>query len=178
MDIGSKIRIARKKAKLTQKQLAEKVGLATGTIQQYELGKREPSLATIGQIAKAMSITTPELLLYNDKIDTVEELEEAFYRSFEEITAPKDDYERDDLKLRVKEVITKAIMKQKDFSLTFHCDNAEETECFFSIVKFINNTNTSGMKRLSQFANDLAKIPEYQRSSEPKQKNGNSNAGK
>ena len=41
---GDYIKIARQKAGLTQKQLAEKVGLATITIQQYERNLREPRL--------------------------------------------------------------------------------------------------------------------------------------
>lgn len=40
--IGQNIKKFRTQAKLTQAQLAELCGVATGTIQQYELGKREP----------------------------------------------------------------------------------------------------------------------------------------
>ena len=43
-NIGKKIKQYRKSADLTQKQLAQKCGYATGTIQQYELGKRSPRL--------------------------------------------------------------------------------------------------------------------------------------
>ena len=41
MTVGQRIKEARKIAKLTQRELAEKAGTATGTIQQYELGKRD-----------------------------------------------------------------------------------------------------------------------------------------
>ena len=41
--IGHQIKEARKKAKLTQAELAEKVGVATITIRQYESGKRFPT---------------------------------------------------------------------------------------------------------------------------------------
>lgn len=44
MDVSNKIREARKAAGLTQKGLAEKAGLATITIQQYESNKRQPRL--------------------------------------------------------------------------------------------------------------------------------------
>ena len=53
MTIGEIIKAARKKNGLTQKELAEKLGLATGTIQQYELGKRQPR---IEQAAKIFSV--------------------------------------------------------------------------------------------------------------------------
>lgn len=42
MNIGELVKEYRKKAKLTQKELAAKSGLAIGTIQQYENGKRIP----------------------------------------------------------------------------------------------------------------------------------------
>lgn len=42
MTIGERIKAARNAAGLTQKALAAKCGLATGTIQQYELDKRIP----------------------------------------------------------------------------------------------------------------------------------------
>jgi len=41
---------------LTQKQLAEKSGIATITLQQYERGVREPKLDTIAKIARAMGL--------------------------------------------------------------------------------------------------------------------------
>lgn len=44
MEIGQSIQEARKKAKLTQKELAEKVGIATITVQQYERGVRTPKI--------------------------------------------------------------------------------------------------------------------------------------
>ena len=42
MTLGQIMQKIRKEKGYTQKQLAEKCGMATGTIQQYELNKREP----------------------------------------------------------------------------------------------------------------------------------------
>lgn len=61
----------RKKANLTQKQLAEKCGLAPGTIQQYELGKREPKYETLLVIANALDTSIGSLL--NLEIDNIDE---------------------------------------------------------------------------------------------------------
>lgn len=55
MDIGKRIQRARKQAGLTQKQLAEQVGIATGTLQQYELGKREPRFEQLTKIANVLN---------------------------------------------------------------------------------------------------------------------------
>lgn len=46
----------RKQCGLTQKQLAEKCGLAPGTIQQYELGKRNPKIEQLQKIANVLNI--------------------------------------------------------------------------------------------------------------------------
>lgn len=56
MDLGEQIKKYRKEAGLTQKELAEILDVATGTIQQYELGKRQPRLEMINRIAGALGI--------------------------------------------------------------------------------------------------------------------------
>lgn len=62
MDVGQRIKEARKGAGLTQKGLAEQIGAATGTIQQYELGKRQPRLEQLQAIAAALGIQVVDLL--------------------------------------------------------------------------------------------------------------------
>lgn len=62
MSIGQLIRDARKRAGLTQKELAEKAGIATGTIQQYELGKRQPRLVQLEKIAFALETTVSKFV--------------------------------------------------------------------------------------------------------------------
>lgn len=59
---GERIRAARKSRGLTQKQLAEKAGLATVTIQQYERNLRQPRLENIKKIALALNMLTDDLL--------------------------------------------------------------------------------------------------------------------
>ena len=56
LGIGDNIKKYRKQAGLTQKQLAERIGAATGTIQQYELGKREPRFEQITKIVNALGL--------------------------------------------------------------------------------------------------------------------------
>ena len=62
MTIGQRIKEARKNAGLTQRELAEKSGSATGTIQQYELGKRQPRIEQLQAIASALGVTTAYFL--------------------------------------------------------------------------------------------------------------------
>lgn len=56
MTIGQRIKEARKNAGFTQRELAEKSGTATGTIQQYERGVRQPRLEQFQRIAAALDV--------------------------------------------------------------------------------------------------------------------------
>jgi transcriptional regulator with XRE-family HTH domain len=60
--IGERIKEARKKKGLNQKELAEKTGLSIGTIQGYEQGRYEPKRASLEKIAFALEVTAVELL--------------------------------------------------------------------------------------------------------------------
>lgn len=67
MTFGQRIKEARKKAGLTQKELAIKIGAATGTIQQYELGKRQPRLEQLEAIASALGVSAGYLMGYDEE---------------------------------------------------------------------------------------------------------------
>lgn len=69
MTVGERIRKQRKAAGFTQAQLAEKSGVATITIHQYEAGKRQPRLAQIQRLADALNCTPNDLIEDWDKID-------------------------------------------------------------------------------------------------------------
>ena len=60
--------IIRKEKGYTQKQLAEKCGMATGTIQQYELNKREPRREQLQKIATALNVPLYELMGFDGSI--------------------------------------------------------------------------------------------------------------
>jgi len=61
MSIGENIKKYRKKKKITQKQLAEKIGKTERTIRGYEAGVTIPSTALAEEIAKALGITFYDL---------------------------------------------------------------------------------------------------------------------
>lgn len=66
MTVGERIRAARKKAGLTQKELGEQCGIAEPTIRRYELGKLNPKIETLKKIAEPLGI--PVYQLYGDEI--------------------------------------------------------------------------------------------------------------
>ena len=68
--IGTRIKDARTKAGYTQKELAERSGMATVTVQQYERGVREPRSGHLQRIADTLGITSDYLYGLTDDPDT------------------------------------------------------------------------------------------------------------
>lgn len=66
MGIGKLIKEARKRAGLTQAQLAEKSGVAAISIHQYEAGKREPRVEQLLRLAPALNVPISYLLETED----------------------------------------------------------------------------------------------------------------
>ncbi len=62
MSIGENIRYLRKRAKLTQKKLADMTGVNEVTIRSYESGKYEPKTETIYKLVRALGCNINEIL--------------------------------------------------------------------------------------------------------------------
>lgn len=56
LEVCARLRASRKAAKLTQAELAEKVGITSTAYSGYERGTREPSIELLSRIAKALDI--------------------------------------------------------------------------------------------------------------------------
>lgn len=70
--IGGFIATCRKEQKLTQEQLAEKLGVTDRSISRWENGKTMPDISLLVLLSKELSTTIPELL--NGRKTTKEEL--------------------------------------------------------------------------------------------------------
>ena len=64
--LGKKIKLYRKYKSLTQKQLADKIGVSEITIRRYESNQKEPKHNTLIKIAEALDISIKELIDYED----------------------------------------------------------------------------------------------------------------
>jgi transcriptional regulator with XRE-family HTH domain len=62
MNTGERIKQARKKAGITQKELGNLVGMSYQQIAQYEKGIRKPKLETLSKIAEALNVLSSDLL--------------------------------------------------------------------------------------------------------------------
>ena len=61
------LKIARERKGLSQKDIAEKIGVAKSTYSLYESGNREPNVQTIKRIADILNVSADELLGINDE---------------------------------------------------------------------------------------------------------------
>lgn len=60
--VGRKIRIIRRKNKLTQEEVAARAGIHVSTLGRIERGESNPPLQTLNKIAQALRVKTKELL--------------------------------------------------------------------------------------------------------------------
>lgn len=64
-EIGHRLRRAREDKRLTQKEVADRIGIHNSTIGKYELGEREPDFETVMKLAKVYEVS-PVWLLTGD----------------------------------------------------------------------------------------------------------------
>lgn len=67
--MGKRIKELRNKAKLTQPELAEKLGVTRSTVAAYENDSRQPSYEVLVKMAAVFKVSTDSLLL--DKSDNI-----------------------------------------------------------------------------------------------------------
>lgn len=67
MTIGERIKEQRKIKKLTQNELAIKADIGTGTVRQYESGRRQPQIAQLHKIAQALDVPFASLADVSDE---------------------------------------------------------------------------------------------------------------
>ncbi|AYD39598.1 helix-turn-helix domain-containing protein [Clostridium fermenticellae] len=112
MEIGSKIKKIRESKGLTQKQLAEKIGVTPVTITRYENDNRKPDFDTLEKIADYFNVSIDYLLgrtdskeiISNPKKDTsVEKISESLSDDPELANFWNTLKEREDLKLLFKQ---------------------------------------------------------------------------
>lgn len=133
---GEKIKQARLNAHMTQKQLAEKCGMADSAIRKYESGKVTPKVETAKKIAAALDISW-----------------KALYPTFEE-TIPV---------IRDKVLSGQATLDNVTQTLqskTYIMPESEE-----ELIKFFRELNDIGKEVAKQRLSELTQIPAYQEKS-------------
>lgn len=68
VSVGDRIRAARRNAGMTQKELAEMLGVVPSMIGQYEIGERTPKFATVLRLAETLRVSPAFLLGIEDEV--------------------------------------------------------------------------------------------------------------
>lgn len=141
--IGKTIAKYRKQKNLTQKELAKKCECATGTIQQYELGKRKVSIEKLKIIANALEVDTQTLIQDN----TMSAINKAI---FDEVSAYS----------KLSETDKKQLLEKFNLKKQFEDDFSTDIE--HDMIKLFSSLNEKGQTKAIEQIELLAKIPEYQ----------------
>jgi len=155
MGYGQRIKEARKSRGLTQAQLAQRCGMATITIQQYEADKREPRQKQLRFIADALNVSVS--YLEGDESMEVRAIMDAIKRKdareFEHLLGLKEG--------SITDMGTE--LKEGEFILsTLARDDAEST-ALADILSAAKQLNHTGQTVAVERVRELGKIPEYQR---------------
>ena len=65
------LKTAREKKNITQKEVADSIGVAKSTYSLYESGNREPNVQTIKKIADTLNVSADDLLGLNEQPTTM-----------------------------------------------------------------------------------------------------------
>lgn len=65
------LKTAREKKNMTQKEVADSIGVAKSTYSLYESGNREPNVQTIKKIADTLNVSADDLLGLNEQPTTM-----------------------------------------------------------------------------------------------------------
>jgi transcriptional regulator with XRE-family HTH domain len=74
MDFGERLRWCRDKKGLTQKFVAEKIGVKNNTLSSYESGKRQPDYETLKKLADLYEVSIDYILTGEDQQGSSDEM--------------------------------------------------------------------------------------------------------
>ena len=102
MTIGEKIKDARKKAGLTQEQLAEKLEVSQVMVAQYENNVRNPKLETLKKISNALEVDLFDIIVLEEPREI-------------SIVTPEEDELRTEVKSLTYSLNKKGLTKTRDY---------------------------------------------------------------
>lgn len=176
MSIGGNIQTARKRAGLTQEQLAQECGVATITIQQYERNKREPNVDMIAKIADTLNVTVG-YLQDRETIDTrsiLDAMKVKDYATAEKllglppgsiIPIHEREMEHIDAMLAQAQQEKEAVLNKLRLYFRIRYANLSEKD-YLSIKNLIDHfsqLNDVGQQKAIERVEELTEIPKYQK---------------
>lgn len=167
MSFAERLKMARKKSKMTQKDLADKLEITPAMIAQYETSKRKPKGDTLKKIASALDLgygyaKNGEPYFY-DFVDTVyrpEYAENEAFNKWQYKDALADTSDEDIQSTKIKR--TPEIKRNREYK-------KNELDFLNEMDRLGSELNNTGKEKAVEQVKLLTKIPEYRKKSSPDQ---------
>lgn len=166
MSFKDRLKSARKRAGYTQAKLAEKTGLATGTIQMYELGSRKPTIKTLAKIAKASDVGysftkdgNPYFYTFVDTIEPLDSKNNIFNE--EQWLDAKNDSGMSIKTFEIKEKSGK-IFNPDTNTYDNHTEKVIDLTDEAKLIDSYNSLNKIGKREAIKRIEEMLYVPEYQ----------------
>ena len=157
MTIGDRIKAARKKAGMTQAELANRLGISYVGISQWENNLRNPKIGTLKKIADALGVPLGELSGLDDAVDSLSKSGLSLEDVSEEMSVPLDTLrhvlDNDEIP---SDFVQKVASVATALSSELERDTRRLTRAFFAL-------NYVGQQKAIERVEELTEIPKYQR---------------
>ena len=160
LTIGEQLRMARKSAHLTQKELGDKLGVSYQMIAQYENNRRRPKIDTLRKICSAMGITISDLGGDIWKYYSAEDFAEDLKNSITETLSILPKQMEDSIKQGQKETSTKLKNMSEQAQQHAHEIVDSDWKCLFLLHDF-EKLNAEGRSEAQKRVNELTEIKKY-----------------
>lgn len=177
--LGDKIREARKKASLTQAELAEKIGVKRSVISKYETGNISPTYETISKIAEALHVRAYQFYDDDSWLDKNIDYVEGITRLFVLIKHLKEDEETPP---NISALIEQSLPDFNDLYQQFPRQTGDIVSASYdahinsdfinAILPSIEKLNGQGLEVAQERIKELAEIPKYCKGKEETPKGG------
>ena len=156
MDISKKIRAARRKKGLSQRELGLKTGISLGAIQGYEQGRYKPKIEQLTRLSEALEVSINDLDpdTYSKFTSENQDLSDAIYHLSQNNITEKD-----------LNAIT-AFVNSEQFKELERRDGGFSTVRRKRLSYCFDQLNPDGQTKLVIYAEDLARIPLYRKDPE------------
>ena len=181
--VGWKIKMFRKLRGLTQSQLAEKSGVATISIRQYETGKRQPRIEQLQKIADALDVLITQLVdftetdleeVLNDDPEMPHKMAEAtagglnlYLHEKELLEQAKQEGAPEEKIAEIEERCQKLLRKLLDVSTLAVIGKQEDRIIETFLLDYFHQLNVEGQDVAIKRVAELTEIPRYQKQPEP-----------
>lgn len=168
MTTGERIKAARKRAGMTQQDLADRLKISYVGVSQWESGRRNPKKGTLERIAEILNVPLSSLtgthIMTDDEI--FDFITHAWSQADYQVTmlqqqaGPQEEIER------WERVCSQLHKLNEDILANYQAEQEKLPEQEDEMLEIFRRLSLEGQRRILAIASDYAKIPEYQQSKE------------